>query len=44
MLTLLVLTGHGVISAPNRLHYFLGKSPTDYQGLKFKQTTEEGKY
>lgn len=44
MLTLLVLTGHEVQSAPNRLHHFLGEGPTDYQGLKFKQTTEEGKY
>lgn len=44
MLTLLVLTGHGVISVPKRLHHFLGEGPTDYQGLEFKQTTEEGKY
>lgn len=44
MLMLLVLTGHGVISAPNRLHHFLGEGPTDHQELKFKQTTEEGKY
>lgn len=44
MLTLLVLAGHRVISAPNRLRHFLGEGPTDDQGLKFKQTTEEGKY
>lgn len=36
MLTLLVLTGHGVVSVPKRLHHFLGEGPTDYQGLEFK--------
>lgn len=44
MLMLLVLTGRGVLSAPNRLHHSLGEGSTDYWGFKFKQTTEEGKY